>query len=134
MSLADYLNSVLGGLASQLGWSVVAGNSYDFIVSETLEKYGVVTEIDATDTNKLHALGKVCLWKQVLIEVSFDYSFSADGATYNRNQLYEMIKQNYADALADASQYDPNNLITVGTVTTEQNPYQVFPPYNERSK
>jgi hypothetical protein len=131
--LANYLHSVLGGLASQLGWTIEA-DSYDFIISETLEKYGVDTETLATDTKKLHALGKVELWKAVLTEVTFDYSFSADGASYSRNQMYEMCSRNYITALTEALAYDVNYQIETGNFSTEHNPYLSFPEYSERER
>lgn len=121
--LADYLHAYLGNLAAQLNWNVESG-SYNSAVIETLEKYGVETEAQATNTKKLHALGKVELWKAVLREVSFDYDFSADGASYKRSQLHELVSKNLAEAFLDAFPYLPEYQIEVGEFTTEEDPYK----------
>lgn len=133
MGLSDYLNSTLGSLASYLDWSV-SGGSYAPIVNDVLELYGVATEAEATNLQKLHAIAKAELWKKVMTEVSADYSFSADGGSYNRNQVYEMAKGNFEIALADALFYLPNYQIETGELTTEQDPYSYDPPYYLRDK
>jgi hypothetical protein len=127
MSLLTYMQSYLGNLESLLGWT---STSYDFPIAETLEKYGVALEADATDLKKLHAIGKVELWRAALRSVSFNYNFSADGASFSRSQIFDMVQKNYLDALTDAMVYLPEYQIEIGQITTTQeNPYEFYPYY-----
>jgi len=127
--LTDYLQSYLGGLAEQLDWD---STDYEFIVSETLELYGMDTEAQATDSKKLHALAKVITWKTVLREVTFNYDFSADGASFKRSQMYALAKQNLDEAMKDALEYLPAYEILSGEMTTEHDPY-IYLDYSGRS-
>jgi hypothetical protein len=111
LSLASYLHAYLGSLAGQLGFSVES--SYSFIVSETLEQYGVTTEELATDLKKLRKLGICELWKTLLREVSMDIDISVDGSSYKRSQLYDFFQKNYLEALQEAQAYFPFHKIEV---------------------
>lgn len=111
MALADYITANFRQIKSQLGWS----DSLEItaITSKALELYGVATEVLATDTTKLHALADVAVWRQALADVSLDYSFSADGASYSRNQQIVEIRKNLDGAIGDAMVYLPNYSIIV---------------------
>jgi len=124
MALKDYLHSYLGSnLASQLGFSLEA-NSYDFIVTETLDRLNITTE-DEVDSKVLHTVGKVCLWESILREVSFDYDVSADGSSSKRSQLFDHVAKMYLDAVNDALPYLPEYQIEIGT-------FDSFDPYKYR--
>lgn len=114
MALADYITSNFGQIKTQLGWSdslqLVA------ITEKALELYGVATEGLATDTTKLHALADVAVWRQALADVSLDYNFSADGASFSRSQQAEIIKGNLAIAESSAVAYLPAYKINVHVV------------------
>lgn len=130
MNLKDYIQSYLGKFGDYLGWTF----EYSVIVDDCLEVYGVATEVEATDTKKLHAIARYKTWEKVLVEVSQDYNFSADGGNYSRSQIYEMAKQNYLLALNDAQTYLSEYQIEIGEVIDNQNPYIDFPPYYDRVK
>lgn len=132
MALVDYLHSYLGGLSSQLGWDTVSG-SYDFIVSETIRLYGVSTEAEATDLNKLYTIGKMVLWETVLRELSMDYDYTANGASFKRSQMYQQIKENLDTAITEAMVYlDGYNKIHLGSLGGDElDPYSNT-PYSER--
>lgn len=111
MTLAAYITANFGQVKSQLGWSdslqIVA------ITDRALEWYGVSTEAEATDSRKLHALADVAVWRQALADVSLDYNFSADGASYSRSQQADMIRKNLDAAETAALVYLPNYSILV---------------------
>lgn len=114
MALSDYITANFLSIKNQLGWS--DSLQIDAITDKTLEMYGVATEVLATDTTKLHALADVAVWRQALHDVSLDYNFSADGASYSRSQQAEMIRKNLDTAVNEAMVYMPNYKITINAV------------------
>ena len=131
MALQDYLHSYLGSIATQLSWTT-SGSSYDFSVSEALRIYGVTTEAEATDLNKLYAFAKMCLWDSVLREISFDYDYSANGASFKRSQLYDRVKENLDIAVNDVLPYLDNYQISTGLLGGDSvDPYSNY-PYEDR--
>jgi hypothetical protein len=122
MSLATYLHSYLGAnLASQLGFSV-AGGSYDFVVAESLIRYGATSEELATDKIKLNAIGKVELWSAILREVSMDYDSQSDGVNNRRSQVYEMVKKNLNSCIAELNSLSDFGIQTFD-ITHNKDPY-----------
>jgi hypothetical protein len=111
MTLAAYITANFAQVKSQLGWSdslqIVA------ITDKTLEWYGVSTEAEATNTKKLHAIADLAVWRQALNDVSLDYDFSADNASFKRSQQREMIEKNMQAAETDALVYLPNYSILI---------------------
>jgi hypothetical protein len=126
MALADYLQNYLGQVALDLGWTSGSA-SYGTIIEDTLALYGVESEDEATDTLKLRSLAKLVAWGYVMATASTNYAFSADGATFNRNQFFEMAKSNYLNSLSDCYKYLPDYDIQTGKLTTEQDPYSYLP-------
>jgi hypothetical protein len=120
MSLSTFITDTLGSFYDYLDWD---SDNTDFVIQETLEQYGVDTEAEATDEVKLHALARVEIWKRVLVEVGHNYNFSADGGTYNRSQVFDMVTKNYELALKKALPYQSEYGIDTGELTTEQDPY-----------
>lgn len=118
MALADYITSNFAQIKSQLGWS--DSLQLATITEKTLEMYGVATEAEATDARKLHAIADVAVWRQALNDVSLDYSFSADGASYSRSQQADMIRDNLNNAIADAVAYSAN--YAIGYSTSDDHP------------
>lgn len=111
MALSDYITANFRQVKTQLGWhdslQVIA------ITDKTLEMYGVATEAEATDSKKLHALADIAVWRQALADVSLDYNFSADGASYSRSQQADMIRKNLDEATNNALVYLPNYSILI---------------------
>lgn len=106
MTLAAYITSNFAQVKSQLGWS--DSLQITAITEKALEWYGVDTEAEATNTKKLNALADVAVWRQALNDVSLDYNFSADGASYSRSQQADMIRKNLDTAESAALVYLPN--------------------------
>jgi len=113
MTLATYITDNFSQVKSQLGWS--DSLQIATITDKALEYYGVATEAEATDTTKLHALADVAVWRQALADVSLDYNFSADGASYSRSQQADMIRKNIELAENAAIVYMPNYQIGVSS-------------------
>lgn len=113
MALADYITANFLSIKTQLAWS--DSLQIDAITDKALELYGVATEVEATDSKKLHALADVAVWRQALNDVSLDYNFSADNASYSRSQQAEIIRENLAEAVTSALVYMPNYSITYST-------------------
>ncbi len=103
MTLAEYITANFLSIKTQLAWS--DSLQIDAITDKALEFYGVDTEGEATDLTKLHALADVAVWRQALNDVSLDYNFSADNASYSRSQQADMIRENLKTAINDAVPY-----------------------------
>ena len=108
MTLATYISDNFPTIKTQLGWN--DSTQIVTIVAKAVELYGVATETLATDTVKLHALADVAVWRQALADISLDYSFSADGASFSRNQAVDGIRKNLdmaeSRAIVYMSSYD----------------------------
>jgi hypothetical protein len=111
MTLADYISTTYPQIKSQLAWSDSV--TLPAIVAATLELYGVTLEADATDSRKLHALAAVATWQQALNDISLDIAFSADGASFSRNQAVDAVRKNLASAEVAAMSYLPGYAVTV---------------------
>lgn len=111
MTLAAYITANFAQVKSQLGWS--DSLQISAITDKALEWYGVSTEAEATNTKKLHAIADLAVWRQALNDVSLDYNFSADGASYSRSQQADMIRENLQAAETAALVYLPNYSILV---------------------
>lgn len=101
--LQAYMLDVLADVASALGMTEL---SLQEAVNDTLLAYGVADIAAATDIPRLRALARVAAWRAALARASSWYRFSADGATYNREQVAKQIRDMLGLAEADAAAYD----------------------------
>ena len=111
MTLATYITDNFTQIKTQLLWS--DSLQIETIKAKTLELYGVATEAEATDARKLHAIADIAVWRQALADVSLDYNFAADGASYSRSQQADMIRKNLDDAINAAVAYSAQYAIGV---------------------
>lgn len=103
LPLSEYLPLYLGtDLIAQFS---VDQDLYYFVLQEVLFDYPAEDESECTDLKKLYNLGKMHLWKTLMIRQSSAYDFSADGSSYKPSQLYEFCKQNYLNAVTDCVDY-----------------------------
>lgn len=121
-AFTDYIQNYVGGLSGTLGWGA---GQLDFIVTEALEAYGVDTEAEATDSKKAHALLRFKAVERILIDVSQDYDYKADGETFNRSQFFEHIEKMRSKAFVDAYPYLPQGEIDQGRMTFVDDPYSI---------
>ena len=113
MALADYISDNFPTIKTQLGW--LDSDQIPVIVDHAVELYGVATELLATDLTKLHALAEVAVWRQALNDISLDYSFAADNASFSRNQATDQVRKNLAEAESRAIVYMPAYSMIVHT-------------------
>lgn len=118
MTIVEYITANFNKIKSQLEWS--DSLEIQAITDKTLELYGVETEVEATDSKKLHALIDVCTWRQALADVSLDYNFSADNASYSRSQQADMIRDNLQEAMVAAIVYMP--FYSIGVSASDDHP------------
>lgn len=101
-TLAEYMHSALGDTAVALGWT--APDSYDEAVNETMLAYGT-TDLSqvagSANLRRLRAYARVEAWRQAMQYTAADFAFSADGASYSRDQIHEHAKAQLALAEAD---------------------------------
>ncbi len=109
--LTEYITSNFRQIQTQLGWQ--DSDEIHTIIHKTLEWYGVDTEAEATNLKKLHALADMAVWRHALNDVSLDYNFSADNASYSRSQQADMIRKNLDAATTEALVYMPSYSIIV---------------------
>lgn len=106
-TLASYMHSVLGDVATALGWAAGTA-SYGEAVNEALLVYGVdsISSVSGRDNiAKLRALARVEAWRQVAAYTAGGYDFTADGASYQRSQMHAQAMASMRTAEADAMQY-----------------------------
>lgn len=84
---AQYLLDVLKDTATALGWTTQG--DVQAAIDETLLALAVSTIADATEIRKLRAVGRREVWRLVASATAAHYAFSADGASYNRQQIHD---------------------------------------------
>jgi hypothetical protein len=134
--LTKYFDYQLGEVKTTLNLS---DSDYLDLVAHLLLDYGIDTifglvsaSYDAllagiTDKKKFYSLSKVGLWRWIMGITVGKYHFSADGGSYDRQQIHDMAKANYELAVSDAISYDPNYAISIGEMDSIQNPYEYDP-------
>lgn len=121
---ADYLQRAMGGLSGVLEWTSDR-QSFDEVIIDTLNAMEVVNVEDVPESEipKLRALGKVYLWKSISVEMSADYDFSADGASYSRSQVFEHAQRMLSQAEIDAADWLITSKVGVAKATYHRDPY-----------
>lgn len=123
-TLAEYMLAVLGVVGQTLGLS---SSSFGEAVTDTLLAYGTDDISQATDMKKLRALAKAAAWKKACDDLVGFYRFSADGGTFDRNQMREMAEKALTLAQADAAAYDPNYVVGIVRAASVNDPYRYTP-------
>lgn len=128
-TLADFMHNTLGKVATLLGFEsgVSDAGDYEEAVNNALLAYGAtdVTGIEGTSNlTKLRALSRVAAWQMAVDNLAALSGFSADGGTYNREQLHAMATKNLEKAQNEAMAYDPNYMVTRRKIDPIHDPYQ----------
>lgn len=123
MALSDYIQSFLGNLYDYLAYDA---SDIDFIEDETLEALGITAESQST-SKAIHAVARKLALEKVLVDLSTDFSFSADGSSYKLDEVTKNVQERLLIAQGEAEQYldDGANVIVQGNVEYSQNPYNV---------
>ena len=122
MTFNNYVQSYIGGLSGTVGWG---SGTIDFIVEEALEAYGVSTEAEATDSVKAHALLRYKAVERILVDVSGDFDYKADGESYSRSQFFAQVEKMRQQSLAGVLPYLFGGQITTKTLTFPDDPYSI---------
>ena len=122
MSFNTYVQSYIGGLSGTVGWDV---NTINFVVTEALEAYGVSTEAEATDSVKAHALLRYKTVERILVDISGDFDYKADGESYSRSQFFEQVRKMWSKVSIDALPYLGSGQIVLRRVTFPDDPYSI---------
>lgn len=107
ITFEQYLLDSLGATGIQLGWQTIG--DLENVVVDTLLLLGVddiTTLVENADLRKLRVAGQLCLWRQVMASTAGDYTFSADGGSYSRDQVFAHAQQMMAQAEAAAAALD----------------------------
>ena len=121
---SDFLQRALGALSGVLDWTTDQ-NSFDEVIIDVLNamEYSNVEDVPESQIPELRALGRVYLWKAVVVETLADYDFSADGASYSRSQVFDHAQRMLAQAETDAAKWLENMTVGVSKVTYHRDPY-----------
>lgn len=113
-TLAEFMYASLGKVASVLTVRLSPDGPGDLAepVNDALLEYGTQTIGDITGVDnlrKLRAAARVAIWKYVVANFAALYDFSADGASYDRSQMFkhatEALTLAENDLMAFSSQY-----------------------------
>jgi hypothetical protein len=105
MTLTEYITGNFPQIKAQLNWGDTT--TIPVIIAKAAELYGAADESAMTDLTKAHAVTDVAVWRQALNDISLDYAFSADNASYSRQQAVEAVRKNLASAETSAIVYLP---------------------------
>jgi len=130
LTLGQFMFKTLGDVATVLEISEPTedANALEEAVYETLLNYGtndISTISGLSNIKKLRVLAKVQAWQFAVDNLAAQHKFSADGASFELQQVYDQAKKNLESARADAYAYDPAYRVTIGKVRHERDPYQV---------
>lgn len=97
-TLAQFMHLKLGKVAEALKLHLGAADAGDYAeaVNDALLAYGtddISTISTSANIQKLRALAHVAAWRHVVNNFAALFDFSADGASYNRSQLFEHARQ-----------------------------------------
>lgn len=124
-SLAEYMHTALGPVASALKYSV-EGESYAEAVNEALLAFPVddIADVSGRDNiRKLRMLALFFAWKMVAAHTAGDFDYSADNAGFSRSQVHAQAKASMEALRTDLLEFDPAYAVTVTTVTHRHDPY-----------
>jgi len=109
MLLLDYLKLSLGKLNDTLNYSFSGSIPADFaiVLEDSITAYDptYTDESQCSDTIKLRKIGKAVMWRKILADVSTSINFSADGASFSNEQLYNHVLDQYRTALYDSAMF-----------------------------
>jgi len=131
-TLAEYMHVMLGKVAEALNlhFNPTDAGDYGEAVNDALLEYGETTIASITGTanlQKLRALARVAAWQYVINNFAALYDFSADGASYNRSQLFKNAQESLKLAEQAALPYSSNYSAKIVAVDHKHDPYQVRP-------
>ena len=134
-TLAEYMHAKLANVAKALDLHFYPDGPGDYqeAVNDALLMYGAETidQVSGTDgIQKIRALAMVAAWRHVVTNFSALFDFSADGASYNRSQLFDQAKQSLQLAEDAASEFLTSGAYTARFISVNH----VHDPYTVRTE
>lgn len=125
-SLAQFMHDELGPTARMLGYPEPADNPgvYAEAVNEAALSLGVNEISQASDIRKVRALAKREAWTMAVKALATKFDFSADGASYDRSQVFLQAKQALETAIADCLRLGLDGYsVSIRTLDQQYDPY-----------
>jgi hypothetical protein len=125
-SLAEFMHAELGRVANVLTYNVGASDPGDYAeaVNESLLIYGAETIDAAADIAKLRAIAREQAWKKAVGDLTTFFKFSADGGSYERQQMFEQAKAKMESASLAAMVYSAEYSVRITRSTPVNDPYR----------
>lgn len=100
----------MGGYAKLLQIDDENDYFFDAVIQDSLSILNAENEEQA-DSKALFAVAKLKLFQKILIELSILYSFSTEGESFQRSQMFDNLKKLTAEYYTDAFKYLPDSTI-----------------------
>lgn len=130
--LAEFMHVSLGKVAKALDLHFDPSGPGDYAeaVNDALLTYGtdtITTITGVTNIQKIRVLARVAAWQYVVTNFAALYDFSADGASYNRSQLFKNAQESLKLAEQQALPYSSNYSAKIVPVDHKHDPYRYRP-------
>jgi hypothetical protein len=134
-TLAEFMHVKLGNVAKALDLHFVPDGPGDYAeaVNDALLLYGaedISTISDTAGIRKIRALAMVAAWRHVVTNFAALFDFSADGASYNRSQLFDQASKALQLAEDAASEYSTSGAYTARLISVDH----IHDPYSVRTE
>jgi hypothetical protein len=120
--LKAFMITALGRIATVIDWDADTDQVAE-AVNDTLLAYGVDDIADATDIVKLRALSRYSVLQAAHAWLATDFRFSADGGSYDRQQVFDHVGSLLDTAHSEAFAYLPRYTVKASTVGYPADPY-----------
>lgn len=104
-SLRDYMFHALSGYADFLGIDGSLDEWFDSVVEDIYFELDIESQDEAENTRELYAVAKYKVFQKLLVDLSSNYSYSADGESFNRNQMFDNVQKLCNQYYTDAFQF-----------------------------
>lgn len=125
-TLAAWMERRLGDLAGILEWTAEGGD-FDDIVQDAMLSLGtddLSTKDSLAEIKEVQTFARVALWAAVVEATAGHYAFTADGGTFNRQQIREMAQDNLDRAMTDSMAYSDAYAVGTAAITYRNDFYQ----------
>lgn len=129
--LAEYMHTVLGAVAADLGFTTVALGSYAESVNSALIVYGntdISTITALAGIAEIRALARVQAWKLALSTLSAYYDFSDGTQSLKRSQMFAHAQEALAMAESEAAELGGGDMaVGLDSIHWSEDPYATLP-------
>lgn len=128
-TFTEYQVSVLGSLASQLGWDNGSPQVQEAMADALLEfgQTSIAAITEPVDMRRLRALGRRAIWRAAVQATAGKYDFRDSDASFNRSQINAQAREMLKLAEADALEFSPTYAVSIVSINRPHDPYSVRP-------